>query len=84
MKLTPVKAALLVIALVVVGLGSLNLWLFHSWLAGGPPTPHPERHLAWSYLFLVIGVASMAGAGWVTWRRRVEVKRWLESLVEGI
>ncbi len=84
MKLTPLKATLLVVALVVGGLWSLNLWLFHSWLAGGPPTPNPEWHLAWSYVFLAIGLACLGGAGRITWQRRAAVKGWLESLVEGI
>jgi LPXTG-motif cell wall-anchored protein len=84
MKLTPVKAALAVIGLVLLGLWSLDLWLFHGWLAGGPPNPRPEWHLAWSYVFLVIGLACLGGAGWVTWRRRAGVKRWLESLIGSI
>jgi hypothetical protein len=37
-----------------------------------------------SYLLIVVGVGSLAVAGWVTWQRRVEVKRWLKALVASI
>jgi hypothetical protein len=84
MKLTSGRAAALVIVAIVLGLWSLDLWLFHSWAAGGPPTPRPMWHLIWSYLFLVLGLGCLAVAGWVTWIRRAEVQRWLKSLVDGI
>jgi hypothetical protein len=84
MNVKPLQASLLAIGLLGLGLWSLNLWLYHSWLAGGPPDPRPEWHLAWSYVFLGIGLLSLGGAGWVTWNWRVEVKRWIESLVGSI
>ena len=81
MKLSPLRGAFAIIALIVIGLFSLNLWLFHAWAAGGPPSPNPEWHAAWSWVFLAVGAACLCASGVLIWQRRMGLKKWVASLV---
>jgi hypothetical protein len=46
-----VRDVLVPLALLVAALWCAQLWLFHGWAAGGPPSPRPEWHRAWSARF---------------------------------
>ena len=84
MKLSPLRAAFAIVTLMVIGLGSLNIWLFHAWVAGGPPSPNPGVHAAWSWIFLVVGIGCFGSAAAMIWQRRIGVKKWFVSLVGSI
>ena len=45
------------LVLIVAGLYFLNLTAFHFWAAGGPPTPHPEFHRKWGYIFFFVSIS---------------------------
>ena len=56
--------------LLVLGLWFLHLAAFHAWLAGGPPSPHPEWHRRWATRFFALACAGLAGSAWTLWRAR--------------
>jgi hypothetical protein len=67
--LARVAAASVVPVLTLAALFCYYLSLFQSWLAGGPPTPNPEWHRAWSGRYFYAGSACMVAAAVVAWRR---------------
>ena len=58
------------IFLVCAGVYTADLWLYHAWASGGPPTPNPKWHWMWSVRFFWIMCTCFAGAGAVGWRLR--------------
>jgi hypothetical protein len=58
-----VSAAVLLLA----ALYFANLTAYHTWLAGGPPTPNPEWHAVWAERFLLTTVALAIAAAAVVW-----------------
>jgi hypothetical protein len=57
---------------VVIVLGIIGVWLlylaaFHSWASWGPPTPNPEWHRQWSYIFAVSALFAFMSSAIVLW-----------------
>ena len=61
---------LVVLGLLAGGLWFANLWLFHGWAAGGPPSPRPEWHRVWSMRFFWAMCTCFAAALWLGLRGR--------------
>ncbi len=81
MRLNPIQTTVAIIAMLVAAYFSLTFWVFHGWASGIPPYDRPQWHQAWSWVFLALGLVSMGGAGWMTWRWRAGLKRWFDSLI---
>ena len=68
-----VRNVLVPLALAVAALWCAQLWMYHGWAAGGPPTPHPEWHRAWSRRFGILMLVWLALL--IGWMLRHRVRR---------
>jgi hypothetical protein len=57
-------------ALLVAALYFANLAAYHTWAAGGPPTPDPAWHATWATRFFWVTVALITAAIGVAWLLR--------------
>ena len=58
-------AARAILAIILLGLAAFSVFGF---LAAGEPGNEPVR-LVWRIGYAALGLASLAGAGWLFWRR---------------
>ena len=62
--------------LVLAALWCAQLALFHAWAAGGPPSPNPAWHRAWSVRFFwLMWVCWLLVALWMLRGRMARARR---------
>jgi hypothetical protein len=66
---------LLCLAFVGLGLWFLNLFAYHGWAGGGPPTTPElkEWHSIWSIRFFWLALTSFVVGGVCLWRSRKQL-----------
>ena len=74
MKVRNIYRLIVAIVLFIAGLYSLQLALFHGWVAGHPLTKTPEPNETYSNVFLFISIILFIYSGYLIWRYK-KVKR---------